>query len=378
MNWTIVHVDDQDEPRAYVHEWFDGMPIGGGTVKVLSCASFDEAVSTLVGGVGDLVVLDVVRGQPANGGNDEPELAGRDAFEAIRTRLFVPVCFYTGFSPRLGDLEEKLPLVRVVEKGARSLHHLEAVIRRFFEDGLPQLNRALQQHLREVQRAWMWDWVAEHWTELIRHTDPRTRAQLFSRRLARELDGPAVAELAERLGGTRHVSAQVDHVHPLRFYVMPPPSGARPLAGDVMFGRVGGDEDRYWVVLTPSCDFAREDPDAVLLASCQLLEAQREYRQVMDSPSNAKRKELGRLLRNAGGPGRQQDRFHHLPAALDLPGLIVDLKLVQVVEHDEFAALECLAQLDSPYAEALLHQFARYVGRLGTPDLDIDGIIAAL
>lgn len=40
--------------------------------------------------------------------------------------------------------------------------------------------------------------------------------------------------------------------------------------------------------------------------------------------------------------------------------------------------LERLASLDSPFAEALLARFARYFGRLGTPDLDLEVILNKL
>ena len=40
--------------------------------------------------------------------------------------------------------------------------------------------------------------------------------------------------------------------------------------------------------------------------------------------------------------------------------------------------LERLASLDSPFAEALLARFARYFGRLGTPDLDLEVLVARL
>jgi hypothetical protein len=61
-----------------------------------------------------------------------------------------------------------------------------------------------------------------------------------------------------------------------------------------------------------------------------------------------------------------------------LPSLLVDLRHLKVIDWEQFKQLETVLSLDSPYAEALLHQFARYVGRLGTPDLDTDLLLETM
>jgi hypothetical protein len=109
-----------------------------------------------------------------------------------------------------------------------------------------------------------------------------------------------------------------------------------------------------------------------------LLEDQAELNHFLeDIESGNRRKKLIKLMSNRG-EGRQADRYHFLPGALDLPDLLVDLRGLKTVSREEFNELAPVVYLDAPFAEALLAQFARYVGRLGTPDPDLDLVVQRL
>ena len=375
--WTIVHVDDEAERRQDIHDALSGEDLGFGQIEVVSLCSFEEATARLTTGEGDVVVLDLLAGTggPPDGG---AETAGQAAFEHIRAARFVPIVFYTGWGHQLSDLAAELPLVEVVSKGSGGIESVISAVQQFFSDGLPQLNRSLTFHVGEVQRGWMWKWVAANWPELRQYTDPVDRAHMVARRLARELSGPAVAQLAAELGGQPSPS-DAKGVHPMRFYIMPPLTDSHPTAGDILLGEAAGRQG-WWVLLTPSCDFARGDPAEVMLAECELLSHQNEYKAFRANPhGKGPRQQLTDLLANNRPPkGRQQDRYHHLPMAMAVPGLIADLKRVVILGWGDFDALERVASLDAPYAEALLHQFAKYVGRLGTPDLDTEMVLDAI
>ena len=76
--------------------------------------------------------------------------------------------------------------------------------------------------------------------------------------------------------------------------------------------------------------------------------------------------------------GYQAERFYFLLGVLVLPHLLADFQQLRNLPLGQLCKLEHKASLDSPFAEALLARFARYFGRLGTPDLDVDGLIARL
>jgi hypothetical protein len=124
----------------------------------------------------------------------------------------------------------------------------------------------------------------------------------------------------------------------------------------------------------------REKADLVLLARCLPLTEQVEYQQWRDSlpePSGTINRRLQDLLRN-NRRDSQSERFFFLPGALSLPDLVVDLQHLVALQRDHMGGLERLASLDSPFAEALLARFARYFGRLGTPNLDVAVLLQRL
>jgi len=375
-SFRVVHVDDEENVLVQVKELLEGdddiAALGG--VEVTSFDNFSEALEHLDQTFTDIVILDVMKDHGVAAA--DPELAGRDAFEQLRGKVFLPVIFYTGFANHVEDLEQDLKLLRVVAKG--NAERLLEAVRAVLDEGLPSLNRNLVEMLREVQRSYMWDFVAHHWPEFRSQEDSTALAHLLVRRFALTLETDGAGSLASKLpGGVSAAGGTDGKVHPISMYVMPPIPDATPMAGDVRRGRVD-DADDHWIVLTPSCDFAQGRADTVLLAACEPLEGQPELDKFREHPeSNGKRKLLLALMTNKGD-GRQADRYHFLPGALDLPDLLVDLRTLKTIPRDQFDRLTPVVSLDAPFAEALLAQFARYVGRLGTPDPDLDLVVERL
>jgi hypothetical protein len=225
----------------------------------------------------------------------------------------------------------------------------------------------------------MWDFVAPNWETFGGSSDRSGLAHLLARRLALSLSGDGVEKLAARLGDPE-AAPSGGLVEPMRYYVLPPVEQT-PLAGDIYEGAIG-EISGHWVLLTPSCDLANEPVKAefVLLARCIPLEDQPEYEAwlaKLPAPSNTVVDEIKRLLRNSRKLG-QADRVFFLPAALTLPNLIIDFQQIEKIRADDLAALDRVASLDSPFAEALVARFTRYFGRVGTPDLNVDAVMGRL
>lgn len=374
--WQLLFVDDEEDACRQVKEYLEGETISGSGEfpHVETLTDFDKALEALETRRFDLVILDLRLGP-----HDETpeEEAGTRTLQAIQQRRFVPVIFYTALPHLVRDLET--PLIRVIEKGPSPEPLLEAV-RNIFATRLPKVNRALVQYLETVQRDYMWKFVAKHWERFGDTADRTALAYLLARRLAMSLSGPGIQQLAQDLGDTTGAGATEGQVHPMRYYVMPPVEES-PLAGDLYQGQIEG-QTGYWVLLTPSCDLitGREKAEWVLLACCVLLTGQTEYQRWqagLPQPSGTADGRLRAVLRNNRQDG-QAERFYFLPAAIALPDLVVDFQQLVTLPRERMTTLERLASLDSPFAEALLARFARYFGRLGTPDLDLDVIINRL
>jgi hypothetical protein len=253
---------------------------------------------------------------------------------------------------------------------------LLAALTDVFNGQLPQVNRALIRFVESVQREYMWDYVSAHWDDLRPGNDGLAMAYLLARRLAASLSGTAVTRLAADLGGDPEHVLDPTHRHPVQYYIAPPVS-RDPQAGEILT-RMAGEVKIYRILLTPSCDIAQKKADFVLLAECEPLSSVREYKkwQGQQPPSNTALGELTAVLTNNRKPVRERSYF--LPGAVGLPNLVVDLQKVGSIPLAELESFERVAALDSPFAEALLSQFARYFGRIGTPDLDSAAVIAQL
>jgi hypothetical protein len=246
-----------------VQEFLDGETIPpDDRLQVETLNNFGDALNELEVRRFGLLLLDVQLG-PYSGTPDEE--AGITTLQAIRQRRFVPVVFYTGLPHLVRHLAT--PLIQVVEK-TEGLPRLLESLNSIFATRLPAVNRALIRHLETIQREYMWDFVANHWEQLSDTSDHTSLAYLLARRLVTSLSGSGIQQLARDLGDSTGAAAAEGHVHPMRYYVIPPVELA-PLAGDIYQGQ-GGEYNGYWALLTPSCDMVtgREKAELVLLARC--------------------------------------------------------------------------------------------------------------
>jgi len=372
--WQVLCVDDNPLICEDIESSLDGESVSdsGDRLRVQTLADFNQALQELEARHYDLVILDVLWEQSGASSQEE----GIKILNAIKQRRFVPVIFYTKVSNSVRNLET--PLIRVVKKLEGTRRLLE-VVKEVFLTGLPAVHRALVRHMEAVERDYMWNFVAQHWAEISDEPDHTDLAYLLARRLAFSLSETGILKLAQELGGRANGYMSAGKVHPMRYYIMPPVEPS-PLAGDIYRGEIAG-KTGIWVLLTPSCDMVagREKAERVVFAGCDLLTNQSEYQKwhtKLPQPSKSSIRELRSLL--ADNRRRQPERFYCLPGALALPDLIVDFQQLFTIPRADLEHLERISSLDSPFAEALLARFARYFGRLGTPDLDVEAVMVKL
>ena len=372
--WSVMLVDDEPDARNLLKDLIEGEQFTdeGDTATVTTVPDFEGALSVLESGRYDLAILDVRKGDY----NLQPDVeAGQQLQEDITGVRFIPVIFHTGL-PRLVKHLENPPFIQVIEKGAQPEALLES-IQTVLRSELPAVNRALVRHVEKIQREYMWEFVADNWSDIIEQGDRESIAYLLARRLASSLSGQSITQLAGDLTGEFNVLIQDDKVHPMQYYVMPPMPEPPRMAGDIYSGSLA-EQDGYWVMLTPTCDLVQNKAEWLLLARALALKDQPEYVKWAENASKSRTDRLTRLLRN--NRSGQQDRYFFLPGALSIPDLVVDLQEVVTIPRDDAGLrdLDRLATLDSPFAEALTSQFTRLFGRIGTRDLDTDWVISRL
>ena len=363
MDWRVLVIDD--EAAEDVKEVIQGnkavhLP---DSITCTLCQKFSDAVNLLKNERFDLVILDLKDAADPEG----VLLAGEVVFDALKACRFTPVIFHTGFPNKVKDLAS--PYVKVVTRS--EWETLRASIREIFDTKLPSLIR----HIEEEQRKFMWESAGKIWVDDLDKSHPTDLVYLLARRLANALSGDVVRSFLAADGAEG--APQSEKIHAVELYVFPPIS-KHPLFGDVFIKETNGTAE-YFVMLTPSCDLAQSKAEFVLLSKCKNLVDTTEGQNAKASLINggvvsaAMAKELKKIMCDNWKP---VDRYKYLPSTSFLPDLLVDFQGVFTVDVASFFSAESdykrIASLDSPFAESLQAKMTRYLGRIGTPDIDAD------
>lgn len=372
--WLVVHVEDDLTVRRQVKEYLDGEHFEFGEFNVSETAKFEDALALLRERKVDLVILDVYRGSPADGNR-----AGLPVLETWRATGFAPIILHTALPEGLE--EHASPFVHIVPKEAGNLARLKATIGQIFATKIPQIHRATVQHLDSSFREYMWGFVQEHWDEIKDLAQQPDFIRLLLRRLGLQFTH-GVAPLIQAVYSDATPADPVEtRIHPVEYYVRPP-IGYDPQLGDLR--RLCRDRDQALVVVVwPSCDLVHRDGrckvDRALCAHTRPLADFNEYTKWFseDTPSNTIEEALTALITNNRRQG-QRERYHFLPPAWDMPALVIDFGDLEHVPVSELKAAQCVATVASPFAESISGRLVHYLGRLGTPDLDLNIVLASL
>jgi CheY-like chemotaxis protein len=401
--WRVLVVDDNAEIRAVIKQWLDGEPVAadGSTCIVDEEENLSAAIERLEGTQYDLVILDIrddtlaeeVSPEDLHGDEATPADVGVEIAKEIRARRFAPIIFWSAVSQYAGEPNE--PFVTVLSKTGDPEMLIDAV-KRVFRSGLPAVHRALLNHVETVTRDFMAGFVEKNWPAMESAERKGDMAHLLSRRLGASLAGGGDV-LAQSLQDEPAVDVgPTSTVHPMRYYIVPPVDDR--FAGEILFGPrllppLGGDPspsaECWYVVLTPSCDLAQSKAEFVVVAECMPFERCAEYEKHLAAKAKADaegqpytmsgsvRDGLLKVVKNTRS-GRAADRDFFLPAAWDIPALLVDFQRSAHLPFADLDKYERRGQLDAPYAEALVAKGIRYLGRIGTPDLDFDALVDGL
>lgn len=375
QRWNVLLVEDDETMRRQVKEYLQDEAFASRKLQISDMPDLPEALGFIRERKADLVILDVYRGRAMPGG----EQTGVQILESIQRSGFVPVILYTALPE---GLEEHTSIfVRLVGKDAGGLPKLKEEIANLFQLLIPQLNRAIIDHLDQALCSYMWGFVQEHWGEFGDIVDKPEFLRLVVQRLALTFARHGIEEMTALVYGTALPAAGTvsENVHPAEYYIKPP-IGKDPVLGDI---RVRGEDGKkiHLVVLWPSCDMVSvggrtPKTDWVLCARASLASETVEVREWIQSPSETKKRKVEGLAKN--NRDKSPDRYHFLPGVWDIPDLVIDF---QALEYPTLGALKgfyCLATLASPFAESLGVRFQRYIGRLGVPDLDLEVVLTAL
>lgn len=354
VKWRVLVIDDKvemtNDASREISDAFEGSDLD---VEVLVENDFHHGYQRVAAGECDIVVLDVRRDR---GTEPEDRVRGRRVYSEIRETRFIPVIFWTALPDEVIDSEME-PLVRVFAK--EDLSKVPDAIKAAISSGVVNVMSEIESHVAGVMRSYLWEELAPNWQEDT-GGDPKEVAYMLITRIASSLRARNISGL---MGRASHR------------YVYPPVSDALESGQLVQRTRQrAGEAVQEWcVVLTPACDLVQGKADFVLLARAYPLDGVQRFKDwTANSSSRAKWNELERLL--AGG----LPRYTYLPAFRDIPDLIVDFEDTFTVAARLMRPYKAKASLSSPFSEAVLAKHSQFLGRIGTPDLDLGPIKARL
>lgn len=372
--WNVLLVEDDETVRRQVLEYLSGETFASRGLNINEI-DLDQALNLIHERKADVVILDVYRGKAQRGS----EQTGIKILDSIKRSGFVPVVLYTALPEGLEKHQDKF--VRLVGKEAGGLEKLREEIANLFVLRIPQIHRAIVNHIDQSLCTYMWEFVQGHWTEFEALINKPEFLRLVVQRLALTFARQGIEQMTQEVYGVPapEQSDDVEIAHPAEYYIKPPIS-QDPMLGDI---RLRNDDESivYLVVLWPSCDMVstgnrQPKTDFVLCARASLATDEPEVRNWRSDPSNNKKKKVESLIKNMRD--KTPDRYHFLPGVWDIPHLVVDFQALEHVSLTTIRGFGCVATLASPFAEAMATRFQKYIGRVGTPDLDVEAVITQM
>jgi DNA-binding NarL/FixJ family response regulator len=366
IEWKALYIDDDIVYAKGIKDELNGVKVlePDHILSIKTIEHFDDAIPELENKRYDLVIIDLRLGDTLT---EVAEEEGIKTLESIQSRIFLPIIFFTVIPKKLEGLSSQL--IRVVDKKDGPDKLLEEIMD-IFNKRLPIVNRALIKHVEEVQRNYMWNFVAQNWDEFGSSVDKAELAILLARRLSVTLCRENIGKLVSEIDSGMHYRYELGRAHPVEYYLRPPIENEFR-TGDI-FTKVEGDGKRYQILLNPCCDFEHNNVELALFANCSPLEEQSEYVDLKSDLKNVDKKGKVKSLIKDRRDGKQSERFFFLPKAFSIPDLVVDFQRLTTIELSELKENGIyirVASLDSPFAEALLNKFSHYYGRIGKPDI---------
>lgn len=353
MKRILIIDDDSDSVAGVKAEIEERIPDA-----FIHVRDFSNAVESVSSFCPQVVILDLMRGNPAEG--DDP---GRALFDDIWNTKHCPTIIHSARAEDYQDRFQDDPFVKIVTKGSGA----DVKVVEF----LDEFREAIDS-LGTVE-----GWLHNALNQFLVHG----RKEFFSQ-------GAEKPGLVER-AAIRHVAASIDEpsdqaqeLQPWECYVFPPIPESNLFLGDLvkLRGAANDDPSGYYVVLTPSCDLEPRGKDGipnvsnVLLAKCAPIEAFLKACNLDEAGASKAKKRIPPFLR--------QGFYQNI---LPLPGfperwpeLAADFRELALVDFNSIGHGDMntdgeyvrIASLDSPFRELVSWAYIQYAARPGLPTRD--------
>lgn len=352
----ILAVDDDPAHTEQLSDLLDGKTLAECAVAVQVENDFSKAMEKLQEKEYDIIILDVYQGEPTEENNN---LQGKEVLTQIKQAVPIAVILHTALPEHVEEFRSDI--VRIVPK---SNGDIKAEVESLIHGGVPLIKQKLLKHVRDQLTKYYWEFAEKHPDLIATASEDHLFEYLIARRLALTLNKDGTKQIfGDGIGD--------DKVHPLSMYIFPPIE-TRYEMGDILRKN---DDGAYWVVMTPSCDFAQKKAKYILLAAAIPLTDHEDYRKYASNKSSKHKENLTRLVKST-----RNERYYFLPKIqmIEMPDLVIDLQQVASFTFEGFEGYTNIAKLDDPYSQDLMAMFTRSQNRPGSPDIDDSHVIGYL
>jgi CTP synthase len=300
----------------------------------------------------DVIILDVYEGTN--------EIKGNEISKRLWDGHFCPLVIYTARAERHQIELSDHPFVRFLKKASGS----DTEVVRHIQDFNPHIETLLGIHseISKATRESLRDVCAIIWKDADNVADRRELVgRITRRRMAAHLDSATDGK-------------------PLRAWeqFIFPPAADSLLTGDLLRQRSSQSSDvtTYRMILSPSCDLAREgNVTDVLTARSE--DIKDFFKAIGCEPNTAANKLKSKLLDKLK-PDQVGGRMA-LPALPGIfPAMTINLKNLELIPLNQISLKEDaakthfrVASVDSPFREKMAWAYIQVAGRPGVPDLDV-------
>lgn len=356
MEVRILFIDDESIREDLV-QYFNGHKIGDYVIKATSAETFDEGLERIKKESFEIIVLDLCKGKAS----EDAEQEGLSTLKSIQQFTFVPVIFHSGLSHQIDSYKSLIVGVSDKRDGQDGI---VKEITRILNSNTIFLKNNIHQIVETELIRYFWDVIHEKRNLFKPDLTDSSLGYLMLRRLANSLSKENIKSLI----GEKRIS---EKVHPMEYYIYPI-TNSEYETGEVLL-----QNGKYFVILTPSCDFIEDKANnrerrvgKVLLAETVLLTQNDYYKDYMANKNLKNKERLQRLIES-----RKGDQYFFLPSTPFIKNLLVDFQNKIMVDYNELKGFERVALVDDPFVQSMISSFVRFYNRIGSPDLDSEVVI---
>ncbi|MED0680265.1 hypothetical protein P4S83_18325 [Aneurinibacillus thermoaerophilus] len=362
---SVLVIEDEDTQIQTMQDAFDDFNNESMeyTINADMKKNLNDSLVSLISNDYDVAIVDLNLDQTVV---DEARLGGIQIIDIIVKKLRVPVIVRTGYPGKFDTSNPSFhsPFVKVYSKDAQVEEIIKNIID-WYSTGITTTlgtKGTLQNYLNIL----FWEQISHninewnsHGSSHEEHEKPLMRYTLNVLQNLLEIDSTT--------GG-------FENFHPAEVYIKP------PIRQDLFFGDIlKAADDKYFIILTPSCEMAQKKYQKILLAEiishdsvAGFADAKSKY---STNLSKSKKDSLAKWLRNGHA---DSIGYHFLPPYSDFPGGFVDFQSVFSInpQEEEFNHIyEKIATVSGQFAKDISSRFTLYYARQGQPNLNSDLII---